>query len=85
MNQSGAEKCQKDILILKNPNIAATKTVVVAIKGITAAIVAGGWIVVVVVILLLCAVGMAVGQMAGADFSGCEPPQITECRQNSNF
>lgn len=57
---------------------------VVAIKGITAAIVAGGWIVV-VVILLLCAVGMAVGQMAGADFSGCEPPQITECRQNSIF
>lgn len=64
--------------------IAATKTAVAAIKGITAAIVAGGWIVV-VVILLLCAVGMAVGQMAGADFSGCEPPQITECRQNSNF
>lgn len=64
--------------------IAATKTAVAAIKGITAAIVAGGWIVV-VVILLLCAVGMAVGQMAGADFSGCEPPQITECRQNSIF
>lgn len=42
-------------------SIAATKTVVAAIKGITAAIVAGGWIVV-VVILLLCAVGMAVGQ-----------------------
>ena len=57
--------------------IAATKTAVAAIKGITAAIVAGGWIVV-VVILLLCAVGMAVGQMAGADFSGGELPQITE-------
>ena len=84
MNQSGAEKCQKDILILKNPNIAATKTAVAAIKGITAAIVAGGWIVV-VVILLLCAVGMAVGQMAGADFSGGELPQITECGQNSIF
>lgn len=77
MNQSGAEKCQKDILILKNPNIAATKTAVAAIKGITAAIVAGGWIVV-VVILLLCAVGMAVGRMVGADFSGSELPQITE-------
>ena len=50
---------------------------VVAIKGITAAIVAGGWIAV-VVILLLCAVGMAVGQMVGADFSGGELPQITE-------
>lgn len=57
--------------------IAATKTAVAAIKGITAAIVAGGWIVI-VVIFLLCAVGMAVGQMAGADFSGGEPPQITE-------
>lgn len=64
--------------------IAATKIAVAAIKGITAAIVAGGWIVV-VVILLLCAVGMAVGQMAGADFSGGEPPQITECGQNSIF
>ena len=57
--------------------IAATKTAVAAIKGITAAIVAGGWIVV-VVILLLCAVGMAVGRMVGADFSGSELPQITE-------
>ena len=57
--------------------IAATKTAVAAIKEITAAIVAGGWIVV-VVILLLCAVGMAVGQVAGADFSGGELPQITE-------
>ena len=64
--------------------IPATKTAVAAIKGITAAIVAGGWIVV-VVILLLCAFGMAVGQMAGADFSGGDLPQITECRQNSIF
>lgn len=59
--------------------IAATKTAVAAIKGITAAIVAGGWIVV-VVILLLCAVGMAVGQMVGADFSGGEPPQAMDDR-----
>ena len=57
--------------------IAATKTAVAAIKGITAAIVAGGWIVV-VMILFLCAVGMAVGQMAGADFSGGELPQTVE-------
>ena len=55
--------------------IAVTKTAVAAIKGITAAIVAGGWIVV-VVILLLCAVGMAVGQVAGADFSCGELPQM---------
>ena len=57
--------------------IAATKTAVAAIKGITAAIVTGGWIVV-VVILLLCAVGMAVGQMVGADYSGGELPQTVE-------
>ena len=64
--------------------IAATKTAVAAIKGITAAIVAGGWIVI-VVIFLLCAVGMAVGQVAGEFFSGGELPQITECGQNSIF
>ena len=58
-------------------SIVVTKTAVAIIKGITAAIVAGGWIVV-VVILLLCAVGMAVGRMVGADFSGSELPQITE-------
>lgn len=76
MNQSGAEKCQKDIFILKNPNIAATKTAVAAIKGITAAIVAGGWIVV-VVILLLCAVGMAVGQMVGTEWA----VSVISCRR----